>query len=455
MNNTIRISSLVNINIFIICFLFFSTMGIQASVPLEQANRLNSDLTPMGAIRKGNSDGSIPAWSNKHSDKISHSRWLRSIEKEKPLFVINNLNVDDHRSFLSLGLQKLIALYPDTFNIPVYQSHRTAVYPQWLYDNAYKNALDAEISENGEEVTFAWQGIPFPIPESAKEIMWNHQLRWKGLYFQLDSFESMVASDGSYSMIQNMLEVYSVYHNKDREPKIDDWRYIYYLSYIKAPASIAGGAYLSHESMKPVIKPRQSWMYLAGQRRLRRSPVMGYDSPTFTSDGLRMMDEIDMFNGAMDRYDWQLKGMKEMYIPYNNGILQQALKAPSKLLLPHHLNPKYTRYEKHRVWVVDAVLKPGKSHIYNRRTFYIDEDTWGVILSDIYDEHGVLWRVPQRYAVFYEDIPTMMTAVDSFSDLKKKNYYLQGIPKDKVEHSMTPPAKGYFSPTSVRMRMHR
>jgi hypothetical protein len=455
MNNIIRISSLININIFIICSLFFSTMGIQAAVPIEQANRLNSDLTPIGAIRKGNADGSIPAWSNKHSDKISHSRWLRSIEKEKPLFVINNLNVDDHRNFLSLGLQKLIALYPDTFNIPVYQSHRTAVYPQWLYDNAYKNALDAEISEDGEEVTFAWQGIPFPIPESAKEIMWNHQLRWKGLYFQLDSFESMVASDGSYSMIQNMLEVYSVYHNKDREPKIDDWRYIYYLSYIKAPASIAGGAYLSHESMKPVIKPRQAWMYLAGQRRLRRSPVMGYDSPTFTSDGLRMMDEIDMFNGAMDRYDWQLKGTKEMYIPYNNGVLQQALKDPNKLLLPHHLNPKYTRYEKHRVWVVDAVLKPGKSHIYNRRTFYIDEDTWGVMLSDIYDEHGILWRVPQRYAVFYEDIPTMMTAVDSFSDLKKKNYYLQGIPKDKVEHSMIPPAKGYFSPTSVRMRMRR
>jgi hypothetical protein len=455
MNNSALASRSSMLKILMIISAYFFVMGSQASVTLEQANRLKADLTPIGAIRKGSADGSIPAWSNQYLDKKSHSQWLREIEKEKPLFIIDHSNVDAYRSALSVGLQKLITLYPDSFNIPVYPSHRTAVYPQWLYDNAYKNALEAKISDDGEEVTFAWQGIPFPIPSGAKEVMWNHQLRWKGLFFKLDTIESIINPEGGYSIIQNMLEAYSVYHNKDRQPKLDDWRYIYYLSYIKAPASIAGGAYLSHESMKPVIKPRQSWMYLAGQRRLRRSPVMGYDAPTFTSDGLRMMDEVDMFNGAMDRYDWQLKGSREMYIPYNNGVLQQALDNHSELLVPHHINPKHTRYEKHRVWVVDATLKAGKEHIYNRRTFYIDEDTWGIVLSDIYDEHGKLWRVPQRYAVFYEQVPAIMTALDSFSDLKKENYYIQGVPLGKIEHSMTAPTKGYFSPTSVRMRMHR
>ena len=455
MKNRLQAGAVTKITILMLFVVSFSAVGLQASVPLEQANRLKADLTPIGAIRKGSADGSIPAWSNQYRDKKNHSQWLREIEKEKALFVIDHENVDQHRSSLSVGLQKLIAAYPDSFNIPIYPSHRTAVYPQWLYDNAYKNALEAGISEDGEEVTFAWQGTPFPIPASVKEVMWNHQLRWKGLFFKLDTIESIINPEGSYSIIQNMLEAYSVYHNKDRQPKLDDWRYIYYLSYIKSPANIAGGAYLSHESMKPVIKPRQSWMYLAGQRRLRRSPVMGYDAPTFTSDGLRMMDEIDMFNGAMDRYDWQLKGSREMYIPYNNGVLQQALDNHSELFLPHHINPKYTRYEKHRVWVVDAVLKKGKKHIYKRRTFYLDEDTWGIVLSDIYDEHGTLWRVPQRYAVFYEQVPVIMTALDSFSDLKKENYYIQGMPIDKIEHSMIPPTKGYFSPTSVRMRMRR
>ena len=204
MRNSFRIISYIRLKIFLVLVSCFFAMGLQASVSLEQANRLKADLTPIGAIRKGSADGSIPAWSNQYRDKESHSQWLREIEKEEPLFIIDHANVDEHRSSLSVGLQKLIAAYPDSFNIPVYRSHRTAVYPQWLYDNAYKNALEAKISDDGEQVTFAWQGIPFPIPTSAKEVMWNHQLRWKGLFFKLDTIESIVGSDGSFSIIQNI-----------------------------------------------------------------------------------------------------------------------------------------------------------------------------------------------------------------------------------------------------------
>ncbi len=187
---------------------------------------------------------------------------------------------------------------------------------------------------------------------------------------------------------------------------------------------------------------------------MRRSPVTGYDSPTFTSNGLRMMDEIDVFNGALDRYDWSLKGRREMYIPYNNELLKKELLNDKTLLSPLHINPDFTRYEKHRVWVVDAVLKPGYEHLYKRRTFYIDEDTWSIMLVDIYGEDDVLWRVTQRYSVYYDDVPATFTALDSYSDLKKRSYYVQGFPEGYV-HSSEPPAKGYFSPTMVRQRLHR
>ncbi|MCG8613676.1 MAG: DUF1329 domain-containing protein, partial [Pseudomonadales bacterium] len=315
--------------------------------------------------------------------------------------------------------------------------------------------IDAKISDDGEEVTFAWPGIPFPFPRQAKEVMWNHQLRWKGLFFTLNTIEALVLRDGQYTIINNVLEVHSEYHNFTRPRKIEDWRYTYYLSYIKNPAQLAGGAYLSHETMKPITKPRQSWMYLAGQRRMRRSPVMGYDAPTFTSDGLRMMDEIDMFNGAMDLYDWELLGKRELYVPYNNSRLRKALLNESDVLTPNHVNPEFVRYEKHRVWVVDAVLKPGKHHIYKRRTFYLDEDTWGVLLVDIYNENNQLWRVSQRFAAHYYRIPVMLTALDAFNDLNRKTYYIQAVPEGDIEHSYTPPPSGYFNPNSVRQRMRR
>jgi len=427
---------------------------LQAAVTPEQASRLKNDLTPLGAIRSANFDGSIPAWNLDKINQDEHIKWINDIEKEQPLFIINHNNMNQHHKFLSPGLIKLLTLYPKTFQIPVYPSHRTARLPDWLYENAYKNALEAKISEHGDSVTFAWPSTPFPIPKTAEEVMWNHELRWKGLFFKLKTIEAIVNRDGSYNLIHNKLEVYSVYHNRHRPREIDDWRYTYYLSYIKAPAMVAGGAYLSHESMKPTIHPRQSWMYVAGQRRMRRSPVMGYDSPTFTSDGFRMMDEIDVFNGALDRYEWSLQGVKEIYVPYNNMRLQQALVDDTKIITPHHINPDYTRYEKHRVWVVDSVLKPGKEHIYKRRTFYLDEDTWGILLVDIYDNDNSLWRVTQRYATYYESVPVTFSALDSHSDLKKKSYYIQGFPAG-YEHSYEPPPKGYFSPTMVRQRLHR
>lgn len=196
-------------------------------------------------------------------------------------------------------------------------------------------------------------------------------------------------------------------------------------------------------------------MYVAGQRRMLRSPVMGYDAPTFTSDGLRMMDEIDVFNGAMDRYDWTLVGKQLKIIPYNNSKLQLELQSEEGVFDPHHINPDVTRYELHRVWVVDAKVKKGKRHLYNRRTFYLDEDTWSIALVDVYDRQNNLWRVSERFFTYISDVPTMFTSLDVFHDLKKQTYYIQGFKLGSAEHSNTPPPRGYFTPISVRQRIHR
>ncbi len=414
-----------------------------------------SGLTPIGAMRAGNADGTIPAWAPMQWSAAEFQQAIDRLESEKPVHIVRASSAEQHSPWLSPGLKALIKQYPDTFSVPVYPSHRNAQLPPWLLENAKKNHRDAKISANGEEVTFAWPGIPFPVPKTAKEAMWNHQLRWKGLFLKLDTIESVVNRNGQFSLIKDKLEVYSVYHNQDRPREITDWRYTYYLSYIQAPARLAGGAYLSYETMKPESNPRQAWMYVAGQRRMRRSPVMGYDAPTFTSDGLRMMDEIDIFNGAMDHYDWQLIGRQEMYVPYNNSRLRKALDDPELALTPGHVNAEYVRFEKHRVWVIEARLKPGKRHIYHRRTFYLDEDTWGILLVDIYDPDALLWRVSIRYAAHYPEIPLMLTALDAFHDLFKETYYMQAVPHGAVEHEMTPPPKGYFVPASVRQRLHR
>lgn len=426
-----------------------------ANVDAKEALRLKQDLTPLGAERYANANNTIPRWTADQMTWKDHAQWTKDIQQEQPLFHITEKNYLQYRSLLSRGQIAMLQAYPDTFSMPVYPTHRTAKIPDWLYENAFKNALEAQSVNNGEEISNTWPGLPFPIPGSAKEIMWNHQLRWKGISFTLKTLETTINRRGDYRVIENTLDVYSVFHDPNRTKTIDDWRYIFYLSYITAPSKLAGGAYLTHESIVPLSKPRQSWMYIAGQRRLRRSPVMGYDAPTFTSDGLRMMDEIDMFNGAMDRYDWALIGKEEKIIPYNNGKLQDALDDSDTLFTPYHLNPAHTRFERHRVWVVEATLKPGKKHLYYKRRFYIDEDTWSIAMIDIYRSPDDLWRTSFRYSVFYDQMPGILSAADANHDLDEKMYYIQGIRLEDASFTTTPPPISYFMPGNIRQRLVR
>jgi len=50
------------------------------------------------------------------------------------------------------------------------------------------------------------------------------------------------------------------------------------------------------------------------------------------------------------------------------------------------------RWELHRVWVVEADLKPGARHIYSERFYYLDEDSWNFALYDSFDQAGKLYR---------------------------------------------------------------
>ena len=80
---------------------------------------------------------------------------------------------------------------------------------------------------------------------------------------------------------------------------------------VSEPARLAGTALLVHETMDQIKTPRQAWTYNTGQRRVRRAPNVAYDAPGTASDGLRTTDDFDMYNGAPDRYTWELKGKKE------------------------------------------------------------------------------------------------------------------------------------------------
>ncbi|MCS7923244.1 DUF1329 domain-containing protein [Pseudomonas aeruginosa] len=138
-------------------------------------------------------------------------------------------------------------------------------------------------------------------------------------------------------------------------------------------------------------------------------------------------DNMDMYNGAFDRYDWTLKGKRELLIPYNNYRLHDKGLKYAQIIQPAHLNSDYVRYERHRVWEVEGKLKAGQRHIYDKRTFFIDEDTWQIALADHYDARGELWRVSAAYQLnFYNDLVPWMTA-EAIHDLQSRRYLVSGL----------------------------
>jgi hypothetical protein len=158
-----------------------------------------------------------------------------------------------------------------------------------------------------------------------------------------------------------------------------------------------------------------------------RAPDISYDSPGLGADGLRTTDDYDGFNGAPDRYDWKLVGKKEMYVSYNNYKLTSKSEKYSDIVRPGHLNQDLVRYEPHRVWVVEATLKAGKRHVYAKRTFYVDEDSWQIAHSDAFDGRGELWRVHETESVQYYDVPTMWVAGEAIYDLQARRYLVMAL----------------------------
>ncbi len=163
----------------------------QAQVSPEEAAKLKTTLTPLGAERAGNKEGTIPAWDGGLTKPApgfkNGGRRPDLFPNEKPLFSITAKNMDQYADKLTDGTKAMLKKYP-AYRVDVYPTHRTAAAPQWVYDNTFKNATRAKLVNGsaGPEPSGAYGGIPFPIPANGAEAMWNHLLRWRGTVWHMD-----------------------------------------------------------------------------------------------------------------------------------------------------------------------------------------------------------------------------------------------------------------------------
>ncbi len=432
-------------------------VALPAAAQLAPADiaKLGAALTPVGAEKAGNAAGTIPAWDGGVTKPVAGFKagghYPDPFPGDKPLFTIDGKNADKYKDQLSPGQLAMLKKYP-TYKLVVYPTRRSAAFPACHYEETKSCAAKAQLAPGGNGVVGCSGGIPFPIPKNGLEAIWNSTLRYRGDTFAQNWAQAAVTRTGDYALVKFEYEYDFQYGNcsrpaAQREPN----KILNYLQSTTAPARLAGQILLVHETVDQSKEPRSAWTYNPGQRRVRLAPNVAYDNPGTASDGLRTNDDFGMFNGATDRYEWKLVGKREMFVPYNSHRLTDPKFKYTDILKPGHINQDLARYELHRVWVVEATLKSGMSHIYAKRVFYLDEDTWAIVLADKYDARGELWRFAESHSESWYNVPMYFSTVEVHHDLQSGRYIAMGLRNEetRIFEALQRTAADY-SPNSLR-----
>ncbi len=412
-----------------------------AEVSEHEAARLGMELTPYGAEKAGNAAGTIPAWEGgitapppgvgykpgeHHPDPFA---------ADKVLYTVTPANLTQYDAIVTDGHKGMFAAYPDTYKMNVYPARRSCAYPQNVYDAVKRNAVNAKMTNDGNGITGATMGPPFPVPLSAREIIWNHELNFRGFKTTRGAAGGAPTKGGDFTLETSLDHNMYLYSDPALASTEALENKVYYLiRNTVSPPSLAGTVFMLHYTLDQVVEDRHTWNYKPGERKVKRVTGLKYDTPTTGSDGIRTVDNFQLFSGGADRYDWELIGKQEMLIPYNTYKLASPENQYKDILNNGHLNQDLIRYELHRTWVVEGKLKAGKEHrLVKRRMFYFDEDTWILVSTALYGHDDKLVRAQEGYVFNYYEAPTCLAATDVVYDVTGGVYHILGLRNQERE----------------------
>jgi hypothetical protein len=331
-----------------------------------------------------------------------------------------------YKALLTPGYQRLLERNPDYY-LRVLPTHRSAAAPQRIYDATRYNATNAGLIAGGNGIEGTAAGIPFPIPQSGQEVIWNHITRYRGEQTRMTTNHAAVLKGGDYVLVKRERDIMFIYGREGVTPADLDNTLFFYKYVVTAPSKLAGSALVVQETLDQVLAIRKAWRFNRGERRVRRLPMLAYDAMQPDTNGMATSDVVDAYNGAPDRYEWTLVGKQEMLMPYNSYAVHQKGIPYEKILQPKHVNPELLRHELHRVWVVDAKLRKGFSHPYGARRFYLDEDSWQILAVDLYDKNGELVGLQEAHPISYYEIPMFLSTLETIYDFKGERYFVDGL----------------------------
>ena len=99
--------------------------------------------------------------------------------------------------------------------------------------------------------------------------------------------------------------------------------------------------------------------------------------------------------------------------------------------------------------MVDSTLKSGTSHLYKRRTFYVEEDGWQIVAVDCYDKRDQMWRVQEAHSAMAWDLLAQMPVGETVYDLQANRYLVMALNNEDTETVKMDFDDKYFDPSNV------
>lgn len=397
----------------------------------EPAQLGGERYTCIGAERAANADGTIPAFGGQWSDSYPGYEGPGVYSPgpyvdEKPLFTITAANAAQYAERLTEGQKALLQRHADGFRMPVYASHRDFAYSDAVCAIVRRNAQEARIVNDGKGID-ATAGAPaFPFPKNGLELHWNMVTVHRARSEQAMLDQAAVYANGRKAWGKVDYNILSMTNHIDPPRSTQERVDSYFFVKTLLPERNAGELYVGWNPSDYHNHERQTWFYSPGTRRVRQAPEFGFDTPQ-GAGGFRTVDDDRLFNGSPERYDWQLLGKREIYIPYNTFTQNDPTLDYETLLTPGSFNPDYMRYELRRVWVLEATLKPGYRHNYARRQFYLDEDSWHAVWADNYDSRGQLWRASTVNYFWAPEVGGYHAGISIYHDLTAGAYFVDRL----------------------------
>jgi hypothetical protein len=436
------------------CGLLLLACAMPAPAKSDKAAQLGATLTPIGAEKAASKDGTIPEWTGGMSqlgamfgDYKPGEYYPDPFPEDKPAYTITHANYKQYADKLTAGSALLLERNAG-YALKVYPTRRTALFPDAVYEATKANATTAAlVGDDG--LQDAKLGFPFPIPQNGAEVIWNHKVRYRGDSVVLNGALFVVDAKGRFQRNEFLQQVEFAYGNIKKPGSIGDGVILKLLRKEVSPPRLAGSMTLIHEKLDG---SRDAWQYNPGANRIRQAPIVAFDNPIAGADGLQNVDQADMFNGSMARYTWKLVGKKDMVIGYNSYRLIRPEIKYAQIIQAKHLNPEHPRYELHRVWVVEANLKPGQGNVFKRRVFYVDEDSWTIAAVDCYDSRDTLWRYQEGFVMPLVIDKAVVAAPSITYDLFSGRYVINNLPNEQgfvAKFNQSFPA-GFFTPQNLQ-----